>query len=193
MIAFSTAVRNAIVNKPTDFFHCIKITDNNNTVWKALTTHSNNITVGTTAYTSGSIIKVDNPQISTSVDREQFKFALADPTFADAARVESSLIGYRVEARLCFLDYSTKQPLTSLTDTILMYAGKIEGTAYIIRTEEKGESLLQISCSSPMGDLDLKRAIYLSKEFIRSRNPDDSSCDTIYGGSGVLQLKWGRK
>jgi len=180
-------------NKPTDYFHCVKIIDNNSAVWKSITTHHTNVVIDGVTYIPGNIIKIDNPKISTSVDREIFKVAFSDPSFADGSVVETSLVGYKMEVRLCFLDYQTKAVLTTITDTLLVYAGRVEGATYVIRTEEQGEVALQITCSSPMGDLDMKRSMYLSKDFIRGRNPTDSSCDTIYGGSGILTLKWGKR
>ena len=40
-------------------------------------------------------------------------------------------------------------------------------------------------------ELDMKKGLYLSKDKVRGRNPDDSSCDRVYDGSGAT-LKWGK-
>jgi hypothetical protein len=189
----SSNVQNALLNRPTDFFHCIKIVDKDNVVWKSKTTLWHEVTIGSVLYTPDSIVQIDNPKMNTTVDREQFRFVLSDPNFYDGAVVQSSLIGYRAEVRICFLHYTTKMPLTNLEDTILIYSGRVESVGYQVKTEERGEVLLGITCASPMSDLDLKKSIYLSRDYIRGRNPDDSSCDMIYGGSGILQIKWGKK
>jgi hypothetical protein len=193
MIQFSTNVQNAIANKPTEYFHLIKIVDNENVVIKAITSHSSNLIVGGITYNaSGELVSIDPPSISTTVDREQFKFVIADPDFSQTVMIEPSMINHSVEVRLGFLHHSTKLPMTSLEDTIFVYGGRVDGTGYQIKTDGIGEALLQISCASPLADLDMKRAMYLSKDYIRGRNPNDSSCDMVYGGSGLLQLKWGK-
>jgi len=193
MITFSTAMINAMSNAPVDYFHLIKITNENNTVTKAVTTHWANVTINSVTYVAdGSIVKLDPPQTTTTVDREQYKFILADPSFTEAAAAEASLVGHRAEIRIGFLDHVFKQPLTTLTDTLLIYSGRIDGAAYNIKTDTLGESLLQITCASPLADLDMKRMLYCSRDFVRGRRPDDSSCDQVYGGSGILNLKWGK-
>lgn len=189
----SLNIRNVLANRPVDYFHCIKIIRPNNTIWKSITTLWHELTIDGVEYTPNSIVAVDSPKMNTTVDREQFKFMLADPGLYDAATIENNLMGYTVEIRLCFLHYQTKLPLTDLADTILIYRGRVDAVSYAIKTEEKGEIYIQIVCASPMSDLDLKKYIYLSKDSIRSRNPEDTCCDSIYGGSGQLLLKWGKK
>ena len=91
-----------------------------------------------------------------------------------------------------FVNPTTKLPELNLNDTILIYSGTIDGTGYSINTAEIGNSILNVTCSSPMGDLDFRRPIYTTKDSMRSRDPSDTSCDQIYEGSGQLQLKWGK-
>jgi hypothetical protein len=101
-----------------------------------------------------------------------------------------------IEARLCFIkndaNPDNRLPLTTLTDTLLIYRGKINGASYLIQTEEIGEVILQVTGASPMADLNLKKSIYLSRDYIRNKNPNDACCDMIYAGSGTLGLRWGR-
>jgi len=189
----SANVQLALMTKPTDYFHCIRVVDAAGSTWKALTTLYHEVTIDGILYTPGAIVQVDNPKMNTTVDREQFKFTLSDPSFYDAATMETNLTGYSAQVRLCFLDATTKLPLTAIEDTVLIYKGSVDNVSYSIRTEEMGEVLANIVCASPMSDLDLKKGLYLSRESTRNRNPEDSSCDTIYGGSGILQLKWGKK
>jgi len=193
MITFSAAMITAMSTQPVDYFHMIKIVNELGAVTKAVTTHWANVLINSVTYLAdGSLVRFDPPQITTTVDREQYKFILADPSFNEAAATEASLVGHRVEVRVGVLHATTKQPLTNLSDTLLVYAGRIDGASYNIKTDRIGESLLQITCASPLADLDMKRMLYCSRDFVRGRHPDDSSCDQVYGGSGVLALKWGK-
>ena len=160
-----------------------------------------------------SIISVDLPSLSTNVDREQYKIVVsannllnAAPTidintknisltnkeFGQLANTQNMLIGRGIEGRIGFINTTTGMPFTKLSDTILIYKGTIESIGYLIKTQEMGESLLQITGSSPMRNLDLKSGLYLSKDYIRQVNLNDSCCDQIYEGSGAVTLKWGR-
>jgi len=193
MITLHADVVTALATKPTNYFYLLKITNELGVVTKAITTHPATISISGTNYvSSGSIIRLDPPQMTTSVDREQYKIVLSDPDFTEGAEADANMTGFDVEVRMGFLNASTKLPMLTLAQTILMYAGIIDGVSYLIKTEVQGEVLFQITCSSPLADLDLKRAMYCSKDYMRGRYPTDSSCDQVYGGSGVLQLKWGK-
>jgi len=193
MITLHADVITAITNKPTEYFYLLKITNELGSIIKAITTHWSSLVVNSVTYiANGSIVGLDPPQLNTTVDREQYRITLSDPSFTDGATAEAGMIGYDVEVRMGFLNFSTKQPMLELERTFLVYSGTIESVAYNIKTEEQGEALMQIGCSSPLADLDLKRAMYCSRDYIRGRYADDSSCDQVYGGSGILQLKWGK-
>jgi len=193
MITLHADVISALNTKPTDFFYLLKIVDETAAIYKAVTNHWSNVIVNSITYVAdNSIVKLDTPQINTDVDREQYKLFLADAFFDEASAAETNMVGWNVEIRIGFLHPTTKLPMTEIEKTLIAYAGRIDSVAYQIKTEERGEVLLGITCSSPLADLDLKRAMYCSKDYIRGRNADDSSCDQVYGGSGVLQLKWGK-
>jgi len=195
MISFTQNVRNALMNRPTDYFHMLEIKDKENNTWKATTTLPYDIALSDgSSFVSdlNTTIMFDPPKMSSSVDREQYKITLSDPSMTAVSTLENSVLGFKVKVRLGFLDYQTKMPLSDITDTILIYAGRIDGASYVIKTQESGDIILQLTCASPMADLDLKKALWTSRDFVRSRNPEDSSCDQVYGGSGALQLKWGK-
>ena len=193
MILFSSNISNMIALNKIGFFVLIKIVDENDVSWKTVTSHHSDVVLSdATSYTAaGDIMGLSPPTATTNVSREQFKIQFADPAFLLTGVADFGLIGHKVTVRIGFLD-TDGIPYTNVADTILIYAGKVDGTGYMIKTEEKGDSILQIIGASPISDLDLKKFIYLSKDFIRGRNKEESSCDMILGGSGTLQLKWGK-
>lgn len=136
------------------------------------------------------LVGLDTPQSNSTVDREQFKVVISDNEFAAGPYLENGLIGCKAEARIGF--FKDGVPLTDMADTILSYAGRVDGVGYLVKTEEQGEGLLEITCASPMADLEMKKGVFLSKDFVRGRNPSDSSCDQIYGGSSAVSMKWGK-
>jgi hypothetical protein len=192
MILFTENQLLVFANKPVEFCHTIKISDETGLV-KAITSHHTDLLIdGITYLADGSLLALDPPKITTSVDRTEFKFQLADPNFLEGNEAEYGYIGKEIEIRTVFKHPITKQMLTTLADTLLTYSGYGDGTSYLIGSREIGEVVLQVSCSSPLADLDGKRAMYTSRDYVRGRNPKDSSCDMVYSGSGKLQLKWGK-
>lgn len=91
-----------------------------------------------------------------------------------------------------YYDQEMGKPMFNVSDTILVYKGAVESLSASLKTGEFGESFVQVSGSSPMNSLDMKKYIYLSKEATRKRNYLDTCCDQIYQGSGALTLKWGK-
>lgn len=193
MISFSTAVIEILAQPTIEAFYLVRIMDGSTEIYST-TSYFRDIALsnGVTYYSDGRLVSVDAPQLSSTVDRELYRIAIADPEFNSAESADSGLVGKQAEVRLCFVSHITKLPLTNVWDSPIVYKGTIEGTNYTIETAGVGESVLSLSCSSPMADLDLRRPIYLSKDTVSSRNPLDTCCDQIYEGSGQLTLKWGK-
>jgi hypothetical protein len=162
-----------------------------------------------TYQSDGRLIRIDPPAITSAVDRSSYKIYFADPNFLDGVHAEglghTPWISQSVEIRAVFTNttegnkvdskgYSIKpdQLYDQLEDTMIVYSGYIDDISYQINTQTLGESLLVISCSSPMYNLDFKRSFRLNKDFISSRNPKDSCCDRIYEGSSKVRLMWGK-
>jgi len=193
MMKLSPTLQTVFNTVPINFFHVLKITNDAGTVLKAITTAPHAVTIDSQAYTTeGTILSLDAPKTSATVDREQYKIQIADPSFAYGSLFQSVLIGAKVEVRMCFLDPTTRVPILTIADTLLAYSGRIDGVSFIIKTSSQGEVVAQLMCSSPMANLDHKKAIFVSRDYIRGRNPDDASCDFVYGGSGAIALKWGK-
>jgi hypothetical protein len=190
MIEFSSTVVQMLSNPTIEGFYLVDLQSG---LYRT-TSYIRDITLsnGVTYLSDGKLISVDPPQLSSVVDREIYRISIADPDFTSGASAESGLIGKTIEVRLGFINQSTKLPELNIADTVLIYKGTVEGTGYSIDTATVGSSVLNVTCSSPMSDLDYRRPLYTTKDAMRSRDPTDTSCDQIYEGSGQLQLKWGK-
>lgn len=194
MIALSLTLQNLLAQRNAEPFYTVLITtvDGLSTLYNS-TTHSYDIQFsnGETYTSDALVVGLEPPRLSSNVDREQYKIALGDPSFTQSPNAENGMVGKRILIRAGFIDQSTGMPLLDVNDTIIIYKGRIEGCSLEVHTEEIGEVVLNLSCSSPMADLDMKKGLYLSKDKVRGRNPNDSSCDRVYDGSGAT-LKWGK-
>lgn len=189
MITVTARMKELMEQVPMEPFYMVEI----GTVYRTTSFYSDITLSDSRVFASdGKLVYLDPPRLSTSVDREQYKIQLADPEFMLGAYADQGLTGMSVEVRAGFVDKLTNLPETNIENTLLIYGGTIDGTSYNTDVRIIGENLLSITCSSPMADLDMKKRIFLSKDFIRNRNPDDACCDQIYEGSGAIRLKWGR-
>jgi hypothetical protein len=138
------------------------------------------------------LVSADPPQLSTTVDREQYKIVIADPDFMEGSEAEIGMVGKKMTVVAGFINPETGTPFTADEDVFVVYKGKVDGAAYKIALQEFGEALLQITGVSPILSLEAARGIYLSKDAVRRRNSQDSSCDQLYEGSTAVVLKWGK-
>jgi hypothetical protein len=169
MIQFSTTVRNILSQPTIEAFYLVEVYVSSGTTYRS-TTYYRNVVI-----TNNSVI------------------SFADPTFTFGASVDSGLIGKLVDVKVGFVNQTTKLPELDIANLLTVYRGKIDSTEYSINTSVTGEVLLNVSCSSPMNDLDLTKSFYTTKDATLGRDSSDTSFDQIYEGSGVLQLKWGKK
>lgn len=192
-IILSSNVATVFANPPVTHFHLLRIYDDTSTL-KAITSYAGDVTMsdGVTYVADGTLKYADPPSISSTVDRELFRVQLADPSRSLAALAETGLTGKRLELRVAFYSTQSDTLLTNIADTFLVYRGYADGFVYNVDVGEVGEVILELTGTSPMADLDLKKGIYFSKDFVRGRNLKDSAADMVYSGSGALQLKWGR-
>jgi hypothetical protein len=195
MIQFSANIQTVLSQMPIETFYMLRVSNTNGTAIYSSTDYFMNITLSNGyTYTADSLLfSVDPPQLSSTVDREQYKIVLADHSFSQASIIENNIVGKYLETRIGFINQTTGLPYLTASDTLIVYKGRIDSAGYVIDSGEIGESKLQITGSSPISNLDQKNGIYLSKEMIRNANGNDSSCDQIYEGSGVLMFKWGKK
>lgn len=192
MIKFSANVSKALRRDTIESFYLLRISNKGNTVFASTTFYADIVLSDGHIYRSNSsIISADPPQLSTSIDREIYKVAMAD----DGLNYETyaGYIGKTLETRIGFVDAVTKQPYLNTGDTIVVYRGRIDSINYVLDSDEIGSSVVELIGSSPMGSLDMKKSLYLSREAVNRRNPKDTSCDQVYEGSGSIVLKWGKK
>ena len=191
MITFSTKVSNLLSQPTVEAFYLVEIelpTVLRTTSFYTDLTFDNGVT-----YTNdGRLLTVDPPKLSATVDREQYKITLADPDMYFAQYMNSGLVGTKVSVRVGFVDQNTKVPLPQIANTILVYKGRVDNGAYGVTTDEAGNSVFVLTCSSPMGDLDLVKTMMTSKDALRNIDPTDNSFEQIYEGVGQIELKWGK-
>lgn len=187
MIQFSNTLIQLLQNPVIEAFYLIKVHTYRNTSYFTDITFNNEIYVA-----DGKLLSADPPRMSAIVDRELYKIVLADPEYSFGSLLGNNLIGRNFEVRLIFVDPVTKLPYLELENTLLIYKGIVDSTAYAIDTSNLGEVAISISGSSPMADLDLTKTFYTSKEFIRNISSNDTSFDQVYEGSGNVNLKWGK-
>lgn len=187
MIQFSPTIVQILQNPTIEAFYLIKIH-----TYKS-TSYFTDITFeGETYVADGRLMSADPPRMSAIVDRELYKVILADPDYSFGTLLGNNLIGRNFEVRLIFVDPVTQLPYLEYANTLLIYKGTVDSTAYAVDTGNTGEVAISISGASPMSDLDLTKPFYTSKEFIRNISSNDTSFDQVYEGSGNVNLKWGK-
>ena len=187
MISFSSNVQSALTGPSSAAFYLMKFGD----VYK--TSYFRDLTIGGISYISdGSIVHIEPPQLTSTVDRQPFKITIADTMFEYGPVSEQGLLGTPVEIRIGFEDPSTKQPFLSEGDTLLVYKGKIDGTGYTVNTAQYGSSVFVVTCTTPMSDLDLTRAYYVTQDHLDKNYAEDTAYEQLFEGSGQINIKWGR-
>lgn len=177
-----------------ELFYLLRIYKQSGTSIVASTTYVRDLTMsnGITYAADDRLVNVDPPQLTTTVDREQYKITLADPDFSLGAHAETGLVGSIMETRIGFIEPVSGLPFSSIADTFVVYKGKVDSVGYTVNTSEFGEANIQIIGVSPMLSLEMKKGLFLSRDYIRQQNINDSCCDQIYEGSTAVVLKWGK-
>jgi hypothetical protein len=195
MRLLSPTISALIAAGDVEVIYLLRITDSNGVPLITSTTFYSDVTLsnGYVYVSNGLLVGADPPQLSTTVDREQYKVTMADPEFNEGPYADNGFIGKIMEVRLGFINPATGLPFTTVAETFTVYKGRLDGTSYRIAMVELGEALLQIIGTSPMASLDMAQPFYLSKDEVRQRNIDDACADSIYEGSSTTALKWGKK
>jgi hypothetical protein len=202
-MSFSSTVQGYLSGGTIEAFYLLRILNSNgskiyssNSCFCDITLTSSGVSLGSDyLYSSNSSLKsVDLPQLSTSVDREQYKISIiTNPTNPQMDLSTTNLIGKTLETRIGFINTSTGIPDMAIENTIIVYRGRIESAGYTYESSDIGESTLQLSGSSPIVNLDQKNGLYLSRDSIKHLNANDTCCDQIYESSSAITLKWGKK
>jgi len=193
MLTFDTEIVDEILAGTAKAFFCVHIKNEIGTLIFASTTHWADVTLtnGVTYEADDSVISVEPPQFSTTVDREQYKVVVANDVKA-LISTYGDMVGCRFAVYLVFIDAATGQARTDINKALPFYIGRIDGITGEYETGEVGTELYSIRAASPMMALEMNKGVFLSRDFIRSVTPNDSCADTVYQGSGSLILRWGR-
>lgn len=196
MIKFSTRLTEVLTKNTIDGFFLLSITRGSAPFDPILrvSTFYRDIIMGDghTYVADMMIVSADPPRIESTVNNEFYTVKLADVDFWLAENVAAGMVGCKLEARLVFIDTDTGEPLTDMADTLIVYKGRVSGTSYTLKLDMIGESILEVTCSSPMYELDRKNALLLSRDSFRKLHPGDSSFDQVHQGSRALLMKWGK-
>jgi hypothetical protein len=190
MIPFTNNIKNAINSGVLTVETLIKIGST-----RFETTAPVNLTLsnGETYIKHSTLSNTTPPQLDSALDSSEYTIQFSDSAMEEGATADI-LQNKDVEVRYIFYDATTESYLTNTADTILIYKGKVNSATYSIETDEVGESAFKVICGSPVSNLEMIKAFRSSKSFIRENVRADDTCfDQIYEGSGVINLKWGKK
>lgn len=186
MITIPPNIQNILQGIEIETFYCVAIGPYQSTSYfRDLTLATYGLFVA-----DGNLLGVDPPASNSVVTKADFNTQIADPALILGAYAEGGLVGMQMTVHLGFVDNDV--PLVGANDTIVVYRGKVSGTAYRIDTNERGRSIFNVQGSSPMSDLDHTRPYWTNKEFVRQLRPGDSSFDSNAEGSGTVVLGWGK-
>jgi len=176
-----------LINQSTiDSFVLIKVDD------LLLTDYPSNLTLPDGVYISTDLIaEVDEPQLTSVVDRDLYKMKFVDSERIFLPIFETGLNGADVSVRLGIVDNDTGEP--DLQNLFVVYDGIVESYNYAVDTAPEGAILATITGSNLMASLDESEPYYTSKSFVKQISPTDTSYDQIYEGSESVTLLWGRK
>jgi hypothetical protein len=193
MILLSPNAINALKAEKVDYFYLLAIRDSSNSILYAETTLSHDISMEGVDYQAHDrVIYIDPPTVATLVDRGQFKVVFDDSNDdMNSTYLGETLVGKQLEVHISFFN-PDGLPYTSISDALLLYRGPIDTFVKEIDNSELGSNVLTITAGSPLINLDDKRFIYVSKDFIRARNPKDSCADFVRTSSSNVSLRWGK-
>jgi hypothetical protein len=157
------------------------------------TSNAFSVTFNGNVYTAdGTLLTVEPPQMSSTVDRQAFKVVMSDVNMEMGVLAESGMLGTPISVYMGFIDLATDLPYTDSANFLTIYSGHVDGVSYRYDTSLMGERAFILTCTTPMGDLDLKKPIYTSQDYLDKNYPGDTSYQQIYEGSGPIELRWGK-
>lgn len=190
MIKFPVSVTDVLSGEHYEMFYLVRVGEYRTTNYFHTLVIDEGLPGEQTFTHDGRVISVDPPQMSTSVDREIYRIMLADPSYM-LTSVFGNIVGKPVEVYMGVVDGGA--PTVSSSELVMLYKGWADNFAYEIDTEEVGEVRAIVSCSSPMADLDAINQLFTSKYEIRNIDPQDTSFEQVYEGSGNAEFMWGKK
>jgi len=196
MVLLSDTIKNIIELDRIKYFFLVSIGIRNYTSNPFDITMSNGITY----ISDGGLKNIDPPTFSNTVDRSTYSVIFSDVSSELKSYFEEGATGDNFNVRVGFyntLDNETEgvevgEVFTQISNTILIYKGVVDTQSYAL-SFNNGELTAKIEGSSPMADLDLVKPFYTNKDSMKQLNPNDTSFDKVFDGSGQIKLKWGKK
>jgi hypothetical protein len=203
MRTISSNVQTLLDLENISYFYCIAIGPfldlNGASVSLYHTQVPGGVILGGNSYTDDhTLLHVDPPRMSSTVDRESYKLAYADPTFYYRALFEKGFSGVNIVIRVGFYNTtdsnlgsaSPGMPLSNIEDTLIIYSGTSDNHGYSI--DMGGEVTVTLECTSPMGALAMTKSILTTKDSINQVDSTDTSYDQVFQGSKGIDILWGK-
>jgi hypothetical protein len=193
MINLSANAQAVMSSQDPEFFYFIAIRGPLGNVLYAESTLSSEIVISGVTYSSNNrLTYIDPPTVASNVDRGQFKVVFADEDDSMTSTfLGETLVGKTLEVYLGFFD-EEGLPLTSISDALMIFKGMIDTFAKEIENSELGTNTLAVTAGSNFINLDEKKFVYVSKDFIRARHAKDSCADFVRVSGSSVSLRWGK-
>lgn len=145
---------------------------------------------GETYSSSGTLISVSQPKLSSSVDRSLYTMSFVYESMTAAQFLAGHLTGRKTTTYLGFVEDGA--PLLDPEDVVIVNKGVVDSISLNINGSSFGSRGFTVSCASPMGALDMKKSPKTSKDYLRSLSPSDTAFDEIYVGAARVIQRWGK-
>ena len=187
----------ALSTEPRSEFFLFKVGPNDNGDVLRYTTLPYDHEYNTEVYSSGgSLVGIDTPRVSDSLDRESFQVIISDndhvlrPVMDDWYMFGAPFKVYLGYINMTGATYNGILPNTPFPDKMIAYEGTVDTYSYSITPDD--EIILTMEGTSPMSSLDLTRTILTSKAYLEEKYPNDTSYEYVTEKSDVVTVKWGK-
>jgi hypothetical protein len=192
MIKLSTKVQEVLSQAVFTSFHLVAIRSQIEPVF--LTNHFADVVYdGDTYSANAGLAAIDLPQSTNVTDRAEYKFVYLDSDTGASAWLETfDLTGMLVSVYMVLIDPETDLPLLTKDDVITVYEGFIDSTPRKLELAEHGNAVVEILLTSPIVNLDQKRSVNTSDEFMRGLVSGDTCFNQVHEGSRSIAMRWGK-
>ena len=195
----SATLKSLLTRDDIEPFILLEIGPNQSAQFFRYTTLPYDITFETNTYSSSNgLANLDPPRISRILDKESYNINFVDPQYTLKPFFEGGsgqLIGINMRLIGGFINSTDSllfgtSPGQDFGEYFTLYKGFVDTANYSVT---KDTVILNVEGSSPMGPLDLTRAILTSKEYVQRKYPTETGYDQLFVGSGAIRLNWGKE
>jgi hypothetical protein len=192
MIKLSEKIQDILSQSVFTSFHLVAVRNQDSPIF--LTDHfSDLVYMGDTYQANSGLVSIDLPISTNIVDRAEYKFVYLDSDLSTSLWLESAnLTGTLVSIYMGLIDPETDLPLTAPGDVITVYEGFIDTTPRKIDLKEYGGAVVEVLLTSPIANLDRKRTVITSDEFMRGQVSGDTCFNQVHEGSRAVVVRWGK-